>query len=82
LKALQIYSGDFRIYPDCRVIENAINDFKDAPAGYVIDFGVTSAGETVLIECNDGWSVGSYGCDPRIYTDMLCKRWIELTKYK
>lgn len=79
LVSLNLYTGDFRMYPDTKIIDQAVADYKDAPAGYTIDFGVTAAGETILIECNDGWAIGSYGCDPELYTKLLSKRWLELT---
>ena len=78
LKSLQHYIGDFKIFPNCQVIEKAISEYKDQPIGYSIDFGITSGGDTVLIECNDGWSLGCYGCDPTIYTNLLTKRWMQL----
>lgn len=80
LESLNHYSGDFRLYPDTKVIEYAINLYKSAPAGYSIDFGVTTDNKTILIECNDGWSLGSYGCDPIIYSRLLLKRWREIFK--
>lgn len=80
LEALHHYQGDFRYYPDTTIIEQAIKDYIDAPAGYTIDFGVTDKGETILIECNDGWSIGSYGCDPSIYVRLLVARWMEIMK--
>ncbi len=78
LKALQNYQGDFKRFPDSRLIEQAIADYSDAPSGYSIDFGITADGDTVLIECNDGWSLGSFGCNPTVYTELLVERWKEL----
>lgn len=78
LKALHFYSGDFAFYPDTYIIEEAISEYHSQPAGYSIDFGVTWDKKTVLIECNDGWSLGSYGCDPIIYSNLLGRRWLQL----
>ena len=61
------------------MIENAIKEFTDAPAGYAIDFGVTADGKTVLIEVNDGYSLGSYGLMENFYAKLLSARWAELT---
>lgn len=80
LKMLSHYSGDFRVYPDCSIIEQAIKNYTSAPVGYSIDFGVNHKGETILIECNDGWSLGSYGCPPATYTKLLTARWLQMTK--
>ena len=73
------YKGDWRLHYDPAVIENAIKEFTDAPAGYAIDFGVTADGKTVLIEVNDGYSLGSYGLVENYYAKLLSARWAELT---
>ena len=78
LKGLKHYNGDFRIFPDVKIIDNAIKDYTTQPAGYSIDFGVTSDGRTLLIECNDGWSLGNYGLSDVTYSTLLSKRWIQM----
>lgn len=80
LVGLKNYIGDFLTFPDTSIILQAIDHYKSAPKSYTIDFGVTSTGETILIECNDGWSVGSYGLDGEIYAGFLMDRWVELVK--
>lgn len=60
------------------IIENAINDFKDIPAGCSLDFGVTNDGRTLLIEMNDGMALGSYGLSDIAYALLLIARWCEL----
>jgi hypothetical protein len=55
-----------------------LDDSGEAPAGYGIDFGLLSSGETALIELNDGYSLGSYDLDSADYTDLLIARWEEL----
>ena len=55
------YKGDWRCHYDHKVIANAVNDYSSAPAGYSIDFGLTDDGRTLLIEVNDGYSLGCYG---------------------
>ncbi len=69
------YKGDFRIFPDFKIIESSVNDFVDAPSGYGIDFAVTDSGETVLIEVNEGFSLGAYGLTPLVYSSLLEARW-------
>jgi ATP-grasp domain, R2K clade family 2 len=49
-----------------------------AYAGYAIDFGVLSTGETALVEMNDGFALGAYAIDSQDYTDLICARWTEL----
>lgn len=80
LVGLKNYIGDFRVFPDVNVIDECISKYTSAPISYTIDFAVTDKGETILIECNDGWSVGNYGLDGEIFAGFLMDRWIEMTK--
>jgi hypothetical protein len=73
------YYGDWRVHFDPQVIENAIAAYDSAPAGYAADFGVTDKGETLLIEVNDGYSIGSYGLFPADYARLLASRWAQIT---
>ena len=72
------YKGDWRIYPDYRVVEACINDYINSPHGYAIDFGVTRDGKTVLIEVNNTCSLGSYGLYCIDYAKLISARWSEL----
>ena len=74
--------GDWRVHFDPQVIENAIAAYHSAPAGYAADFGVTDTGETLLIEVNDGYSIGSYGLFPADYARLLSSRWAQITGSK
>lgn len=77
------YSGDMWTFPrPARVIAPVIDYTKSgkAPAGYSMDFGITNDGRTLLIECNDGWSLGNYGLEDSKYVKLLCARWLELMK--
>jgi hypothetical protein len=73
------YYGDWRVHFNPQVIENAIAAYHSAPAGYAADFGVTDKGETLLIEVNDGYSIGSYGLFPADYARLLASRWAQIT---
>ena len=75
---LSHYQGDFFVYPDRRTLNSAIRNFKSAPAGYGIDFGVLSNGDKVLVEANDGYSLGSYSLNSVDYSRLLEARWMEL----
>jgi hypothetical protein len=44
-----------------------------------MDFGVLEDGSTVLVECNDGWSIGNYGLCHLKYYQMLKDRWLQIT---
>lgn len=65
-------------YDPC-IIEDAIKAYSTAPHAYGIDFGVTSNGETLLVEVNEGYALGCYGLSPHLYARLLITRWAELT---
>lgn len=72
------YSGNHRINPDYDFIEETVKAYTNQPIAYGIDFGVTDKGETMLIEANDGYSLGTYGFDCYNYYRMVCLRWNEI----
>ena len=80
LKGIKHYLGDIRIFPEMKVVDDAISKYKTQPVGYSIDFGITSDGKTILIECNDGFSLGNYGLEPNLYSTLLAKRWLQIMK--
>lgn len=73
------YKGDWKATYDAAVIEKTIADFTNAPNAYAMDFGVTKDGRTLLVEVNDGYSVGAYGLFFTDYSKLLSARWAELT---
>lgn len=75
---LEYYYGDQDAQCDRTVIENAVRDFPDMPAGFVLDFGVAKDGRTLLIEANDGYSLGAYGLEATLYAKLLTARWAQL----
>lgn len=76
------YTGDWRCSFDSNIIENAVADFTDAPNAYALDFGVTKDGATLLIEANEGYSLGAYGLDFFDYAKLLSARWSQLCGQK
>lgn len=72
------YKGDWHIIPNKAIVERAIREYTTQTAGYGIDFGVTKDGRTLLVEVNDGFSLGSYGLAPIKYAQLLTARWYEL----
>ncbi|MBQ9520429.1 MAG: ATP-grasp domain-containing protein [Acholeplasmatales bacterium] len=74
------YLGDWKLHYDANIIEACLNDYESQPAGFTMDFGLTDDGRTLLIEVNDGYSIGCYGLDPIDYAKLLSARWAELTK--
>lgn len=76
------YKGELgKIYSLAKVKE-MIKSYVDAPAAYALDIGLTSEGDTIIVEINDGYSLGSYGLDPLLYAKLLSARWAELTGTK
>jgi hypothetical protein len=71
------YSGDPLVFPDRHRIKMFIDSYYDAPSGYSLDVCVAGDG-TKLIEINDGWSIGNFGCDPQDYFKLLKTRWFEI----
>lgn len=52
---------------------------EEGSAAFALDVGVLSDGRTVLIEVNDGFSLGLYpGCPAELYASMMVARWREL----
>jgi len=64
------YQGDALLFPAAD---------RPAPAGYSMDFGVTDDGRTLLIETNDGYSLGHGGLLSTLYAELLRARWEEMT---
>lgn len=73
------YLGDFRQSLDWNVVDKAIDSIEWHPKGYCLDFGITDKGQTLLIEANDGYSIGNYGLDCIDYCQLLKERFLELT---
>ena len=77
------YKGIWGVCPDSNVVLKAVEDMKgQAPKAYCLDFGITDTGETILVEMNEGFSMGHYGLHPVQYARMLSARWFELASKK
>ena len=75
---IQFYKGDQNVPCDRAVIDSAVRAARSLPAGCSLDFGVTADGRTLLIEMNDGFSIGCYRLPDTEYAKMLIARWAEL----
>lgn len=70
---LKNYSGDFISVPNIELIQEMMDEFKEAPSAYTIDVGIEeNTNDTFLIEIHDFFSCGLYGFDdsknlPRMY---------------
>lgn len=77
------YSGDPLIFPNSNKIKFLLEKYKDAPSGYSLDVAVVDnngKNETILMEVNDGFALGNYGCDPEDYFKILKARWFQILK--
>lgn len=72
------YCGDWSKAPSRAVVGQTIAAYSSASAGYAADFGVTDDGRTLLVEVNDGYSLGPYGLWPKLYAQLLSARWTEM----
>lgn len=87
LIGIQWYAGDFKLFPDVSRIEKMIKAYTKAPVAYTLDVAVVNHNDfdpsnTVIIECNDAWSICNYGLVSNLYFDMLEARWAEMVKDK
>ena len=74
--------GEDEITPSHNIVELMIKAYKTQPIGYAIDVVVVN-GETILIEVNDGWSLGYYpwgNCSQSDYVELITERWKEIVK--
>ncbi len=76
------YKGDWDKTINLEVVLNAIDDFKTQPKAFALDFGITENNETILVEANDGHSLGSYGISSQNYAKFLSARWSDITNTK
>jgi len=77
---IRCYDGDPDAVCDRNVLDMAVKAFPNMPAGCALDFGVTDDGRTLLVEMNDGYSLGAYGLEATLYARLLSARWAELNK--
>ena len=76
------YKGKWRSHFDPRIIEEAVESWREKPRGCALDFGFDAQGRTLLVEVNDGFALGAYGLPPLLYARLLSARWSELTGAK
>lgn len=73
------YRGRWDVFPDPKILKDAVRAYHTQPAGYAIDFGITDTGKTLLVEVSDGYSLASFGLLPQVYMSILSARWSQLT---
>jgi len=79
---IQLYNGNKNAECNVTIIEEAVKNYKEIPAGCSLDFGVTDDGRTLLVEMNDGFALGNYGLPEEKYAKLLSARWAELNNTK
>lgn len=72
------YKGEFWKQPHFPVVDRILADWKEQPAAFTIDLGLTDDNRTLLIEVNDGFSMGHYGLHFAKYAQMISARWHEM----
>jgi hypothetical protein len=74
------YKGDYDKAPSKVVLEEMLYLLRhvNMPIAYSIDVGILDTGETILIECNDGFALGNYGVNSMKYAEMHRDRWYQL----
>ncbi len=63
---------------DEATVMSCIKDYTNIPAGCSLDFGLTDDGRCLLIEVNDGYSLGNYGLMDVFYAKLMYARWCEM----
>ena len=79
IMSVRHYKGNPLVFPDPKRIQTMADAWITAPVACCIDVGVIDSGETLLVEVNDGHSMGDYGLRSLVYARMLEARWCELT---
>lgn len=72
------YRGDPLLFPDPSIMRQAVPLYRDRPIAFSLDWAVTSTGDTVLVEANDGCSLGNYGLPLHWHTAMAEARWRQM----
>lgn len=60
------------------IVIEMVNCYTARPNAYSMDLGITRSGETILIECNNGYSSGNYGLPEILYANFLKQGWIDV----
>lgn len=74
------YDG-FMYHYDSDVLKRILDAFlswDERPAACSIDICYTKDGRTLLVECNDAYSLGSYGLNGIFYARMISARWSQI----
>ena len=73
-------TGDNEEQVDLEVAKQMVECYNGSPVGYCLDLGIVD-GKTILVEANDGWSLGYYRWGdmcPDDYIKLITSRWMEI----
>lgn len=68
---------------DIEFVNKMVNEYNSQPIGYSLDIGKLDNGELLLVEANDGYSLGYYKWGTMkqdTYLTLITKRWQEIIK--
>lgn len=65
------YKGSAYIVPKEEKIKEIIHKYTSQPKVYSLDIGIVKDIKTILIEANNGYSLGNYGLDEISYAKLL-----------
>jgi ATP-grasp domain, R2K clade family 3 len=68
--------------PSRTFVQLLVDQWTSAPAGFALDvvnIGSRAHPDWRVVECNDGYALGSYGLDRSVYAELLVTRWAQLT---
>jgi|SRR6478609_2806204 len=83
LVGVKHYTGDPFVSLDKKTLDKALACCKGKmPAAFALDLGVSSTGETLLVEVTDGYALGGYGLPSVTYARFLEARWEQLVSHK
>lgn len=74
-----LHSGDPLVFPNSQIIRQTLAAYSMPPDGYSADFGVADDGRTLLVEINEGYSLGSGHLKANAYASLLKARWEQIT---
>lgn len=75
------YKGDWSKTPSPQILSTAIAQGRGIMSdAYAIDLGVTSDGQTLLVEVNEGYALGCYGLSSIVYARFLETRWEQFVR--
>ncbi len=70
------YGGSWSVQAEPATIQSMIRSFHNAPPSYVLDVGIDSVGQTLLVEVNDPLGMVNYGLAPEFHARMVAVRWL------